>query len=84
MLNLRPRVFLVIGLWMLCATGLVAQRTEFWIGNPLANQAKTVQQLVPSDLKLDSKLMGRAMPYRVIVPPGYDDKANSSVHDLAI
>jgi putative tributyrin esterase len=79
MFNLRPRVFLIIGLWLLCATGLVAQHTEFWIGNPLANQAKTVQQLVPSDLKLDSKLMGRAMPYRVIVPAGYDDKANSSV-----
>lgn len=29
--------------------------------------------------KLDSKLMGREMPYRIIVPTGYDEKANASV-----
>ncbi len=31
------------------------------------------------ELKLDSKLMGREMPYRIILPSGYDEKVNSAV-----
>lgn len=42
-------------------------------------QDVTVQALKAVDQKLNSKLMGREMPYRVVLPRGYDDKVNTSV-----
>jgi len=36
-------------------------------------------RIEPREQKLASKLMGREMPYRVILPQGYDDKVNAAV-----
>lgn len=46
---------------------------------PLAGHAYAQSSAASREQKLASKLMVREMPYRVIVPQGYDDKTNAAV-----
>jgi len=55
----------------------------FGIGDSLG-QATAAKPLAANvrEAKLASKLMGREMPYRVIVPPGYDDAKSTTRHPV--
>src|SRR5258706_2280637 len=58
-----------------------AALTVPFVGRTYAQSAASTAavKIEPREQKLDSKLMARQMPYRIILPPRYDDKANAGM-----